>query len=330
MTPSLQHLHDRVFKQKFIHVSEGLTKEQRIFKKYGREKVAEYLHTFNLIGINNATHINALTFDIDTPTLFTPPDEHPTVVTRNKINDKFHTTFLLDNPLNLRTPKLKTWYKEEIKPWIKDTSILIGADGDYSNQLIKNPFNKNAYNIQATGIELKSIFDILEPYHSKHSEMDVIRKEATQDNKYHSKAYKTALRLLREHSLNNIKLCYVDFEQYEINMQTFALSILSDQVKEITGQIIKPSELNKITKDTIQFTREKTSLFSKVQSERSKLANAKRWGNQVEQNTLNIQKAIYSLSAEGKKPTYKEIAKRVRLSEPTLKRYYAKVIKTCR
>ena len=266
MTPSLQHLHDRVFKQKFIHVSEGLTKEQRIFKKYGREKVAEYLHTFNLIGINNATHINALTFDIDTPTLFTPPDEHPTVVTRNKINDKFHTTFLLDNPLNLRTPKLKTWYKEEIKPWIKDTSILIGADGDYSNQLIKNPFNKNAYNIQATGIELKSIFDILEPYHSKHSEMDVIRKEATRDNKYHSEAYKTALRLLREHSLNNIKLCYVDFEQYEINMQTFALSILSDQVKEITGQIIKPSELNKITKDTIQFTREKTSLFSKVQS----------------------------------------------------------------
>ena len=53
---------------------------------------------------------------------------------------------------------------------------------------------------------------------------------------------------------------------------------------------------------------------------------AQRWGNQVEQNTLNIQKAIYSLSAEGKKPTYKEIAKIVRLSERTRENKYSKII----
>lgn len=328
--PSLQSINNAIFKQKIIHVSEGKKQDGRTFKKYSADKVREHIHAFGLIGINTAIHIRSINFDVDVPTLYTFQDEAPTAVMRNKTDGKFHVNYTLENPFCLRTPKLKRWYNEEIKPWIKNASIIMGADGHYTNQLIKNPNNSTMYNVSATGILLKSAFDILNPYQEQHRKLEATRSETSADNHYLSQPFKVALSLLREHSLNNIKLCYQDLDQYEKNMHAFAFSILQDEVKAQTGVIIKSTNIDYMVRDTIAFTKAKTSLFSTKQSERSKLANSIRWGNRVEQNSQSIKEAITSLSSQGIKPTYKAISLYTGIAERTLENSYSKTIKETR
>jgi len=330
VNPNIQCINNAIFKQKIIHVSEGKKQDGRIFRKYSADKVRDHLHAFGLIGINTAIHIRSINFDVDRPTLYTFQDESPTAVMRNKTDGKFHVNYTLENPFNLRTPKLKRWYNEEIKPWIKNASILMGADGHYTNQLIKNPNNTTMYDVQATGILLRSAFDILNPYQEQHHQLEATRHETSADNHYLSQPFKVALQLLREHSLNNLKLCYSDVEQYEKNMYTFAFSILQDQVKEQTGVIIKSTNIDSMVKDTISYTKTKTSLFSIKQSARGKLANSIRWGNQVEKNTQYIKEAIIALNIQGTKPTYKAISLYTGMSEASLKIDYKEAVKAAR
>ena len=334
LTPGLTLLKERVFAFKDRRVAylepNSRDKETRRWatlpskrfngKYYAKDTMfKEDLHKWEQLQINDAEHLNAITFDVDEPSLFQYPDDcMPYCKTKNVDNSKYHLTYMLKEPFYAKSDKQKRKLENEIKPQIKMLDIAIGADANYANTTIKNPFND--YLFETTTSE--ATVDI---WHFLNSNQPIITnvhtalKDHDHDNKYLSPKHRAALEPLIAYSRANIHLLFKDSsgDLYRAAMKTFADKVRNDfyvsDFDSLVSKVITKAE--HLAKD-----------FSNKQSMRVK----RRWNDQVKQNQSNIYEACLILVSKGMKITAKNVAMMTDLSLQTIKnnKHYSTIIKT--
>ena len=289
--------------------------------KVTQKEFSRNLKSYDQIVVNTSSVKNAIMFDVDNPGQYIPPEITPYTSTFNKFNDKQHPMWLLEKPIYTSSIKQKEWYRDNIQAPLTKIAFIAGTDHNYKNTTTKNPFNTEDFRVNTHGNILKSVFDLISLYNADINTLSVTEKTIKKDGRYLSERYKKALGILIEHSMINTKLIFSDKDQF-IKIMYLKASMLKDEISSL-----KEYEVMAICEDVINYQLEWGKALSKIQSIRAKNALAKRWGNTVEVNKINLTRAIIDLSAKQIKPTYKNLALSVNLSEITLKKYYNTYIK---
>ncbi len=317
---NLTELHSRISKISNPRVAYSVY-EYEVWDKVTQKEFSRNLKSYDQIVVNTPGVKNAIMFDVDNPDQYIPPEITPYTSTFNKLNDKQHPMFLLGTPIYTSSIKQKEWYRDNIQAPLAKIALITGTDYNYKNTTTKNPFNQDKFRVNIHGNILKSVFDLISLYNADINTLTATEKTIKKDGRYLSEKYRKALGILIEHSMINVKLIFTDKNQFIKNMHLKA-SMLKDEISSL-----KEYEAIAICEDVINYSLEWGKALSRIQSIRAKNALAKRWGNTVEINKINLTKAIIDLSSKQIKPTYKNLALSVHLSEITLKKYYTQHIK---
>lgn len=317
---NLSELQSRISKISNPRVAYSVHKNQ-VWNKITQKEFSRNLKSYDQIVVNTSSVKNAIMFDVDNPEEYMPPGITPYTSTFNKLNDKQHPMWLLEKPIYTSSIKQKEWYRDNVQAPLAKIALIAGTDHNYKNTATKNPFNKDDFRVNAHGNILKSVFDLISLYNEDINTLSVTEKAIKKDGRYLSEKYRKTLGILIEHSMINVKLVFSDKDQF-IKIMHLKASMLKDEVSSL-----KEDEAIAICEDVINYSLEWGKALSRIQSIRAKNALAKRWGNTVEVNKINLTRAIIDLSAKQIKPTYKNLAHSVNLSEIALKKYYNTYIK---
>jgi len=280
------------------------------------------------IEINSATKINAMILDIDTPELYNPSQEMPTIITKNKADDKRHELFYLSAPYFIVNNDLKKAYNQNKKKLYTRTN----ADIKFKNRTTKN-FLNNFYDVDYTGELLHSIFDVSKIiYPSNEINSPKSAKNESYADKWTPNDYISAtangMSLFSAYFFDTVR----DNIQLRNNSESAAFKKAMETQADIIIQTIQddgfaltPTLAMPIIERIIQESEKSHRAFIQRQSDKAKISNLKRWGSQsdTEQRIINAYK---ELQGESLKTTVTALSNRVGLSRMQLNRNYKELI----
>jgi hypothetical protein len=276
------------------------------------------------IEINTATKINAVILDIDNPDDYNRPREIPTIITKNRDNEKRHELFYLENPYFMVNNKLKRTYNQYKKKLYNRTN----TDTNFKNRTTKNFLNPY-YHTECTGELIESIFDVSNVIYPKEY------KNAYNDTKIDSYANKWTPNDYISAIANGMSLFSAYFfdsirdniqlrnnstqETFRKAMESQA-DVIIDTIRD-DGFVIDNSSAAKVIDRIITESEIAHLNFKKRQSDKSKIANNTRWGTRADSEQRIID-TYQEMKKEGVKISKTSLSKRVGISRETISRRY--------
>jgi len=279
------------------------------------------------IEINTATKINAIILDIDNPQDYNPSREMPTIVTKNRDNDKRHDLFYLENPYFIVNGKLQKIYHQYKKKLYNRTN----TDTNFKNRTTKNFLNP-LYDVNCTGELIESIFDVsnvIYPGEYKNPLNDT--KNVSYADKWTPNDYISAtangMSLFAAYFFDTVKdniqlRNHSDKDSFKKAMETQADIIIDSIIDD--GFTLNHNSATKVIDRIIQESEIAHLKFKQRQSEKAKKTNLKRWGTRADTEQRIID-SFNELVNENIKVTKTSLSKRVGITRERLTRGYSEL-----